>query len=394
MVVAVQSMSLSVLLPEITNDFNLSIVQAGILWGIVALPSIFSSILAGSLIDRFGTKRIMIIAVFLVGILGAARGLAQNYYGLLLTILLFGFFAPFVSISNFKNIGAKFEDHELGIANGALALGMASGFFLGSMISASYISPWIGGWQKTFILFGLIAIVFVIPWFFIRTETEGEETSHSVSSQPSTRENIKHVSGIKNIWLLGLAILCINGAVQGFLGYLPLYLRGLGWQTITADSLAASFHLSSMIFVIPITLISDKLGIRKKIALRLTIISTLGIGLVAVLNSSNLWIAVLIGGFARDGIMAILFTMVLKIKGIGTTYAGSAAGLLLILSGVGSLISPPLGNNLVRIAPNIPFVFWASLAFIGVICIASLSESQMIRGKNQTSDIANNDVIV
>ena len=369
-VVAAPIMSLSVLLPEISKDLGLSIVQAGFVWGIGALPSIFSSMVAGTLVDRFGAKRTIILSCLVIGLFGASRGLSNNYFSLLMTVFLFGFFIPFISVGNMKNARDWFEDKELGIANGILALGMAFGFFVGSMISASYISPWVGGWRNTCLFYGIIAVGFMIPWFFAPSVSKREKPSSSDGSNFSALRNIKHILRIKNIWLLSLAFLCINGAVQGFLGYLPLYLGNSGWQDMRVGALAASFHLASMLFVIPLTFLSDKMGSRKNIVLIITSMTSMGIGLVAFLNEDILWLAVLMAGFARDATMAILFTMTMEIKGVGLIYSGIASGFMNIFVGLGSLIFPPLGNNFVSLAPNMPLIFWSLICIIGVIFVA------------------------
>ena len=374
LVIAAPIMGMSVLLPEISRDLGLSVVQAGFVWGIGALPSIFSSIIAGSLVDRFGGKRIIILSCLAIGILGALRGLSTNYFSLLATVFLFGFFIPFISVGNMKNARDWFEDKELGIANGILALGMAFGFFIGAMVSASYISPWVGGWRNTMLFFGIIAVGFMVPWFFTPSKSTNQSALPTKSSKFSAWKNIRHIINIKRIWLIALSFLCINGAVQGFLGYLPLYLRNSGWQVTRADSLAASFHLASLLFVIPLTTLSDKLGSRKKIILIAALLTTIGIGLVAFLQGDTLWFPVLLAGFTRDATMAILFTMTLETRGVGLIYAGIATGFMNIFVGLGSLIFPPLGNNFASLALNAPIIFWAGLCLIGVIFAAFLKE--------------------
>ncbi len=376
-VVALQSMSLSVLLPEIIVDFELTVTQSGLLWGIASFPTIISSLFAGTLIDRFGGKRILIASCILMGFTGAMRGFSPNYPILLITVIVFGFFAPFINISNIKNTSEWFKKQELGVANGILALGMALGFFIGSMISASYVSPLVGGWRNTFLIYGFSAIVIAIPWFFTPADSKGKGTSEVNTSKESAWEKIKYVVRIKNVLLLGLTIFCINGSVQGFLGYIPLYLRNLGWEVSTADSLAASFHLASMLFVIPLTLLSDKTGTRKKILLPITLLITLGIGLFAILTGGLLWVAVLLAGFGRDGMMAILFTMTLETEGVSENFAGTASSFMVIFASIGSLLSPPIGNTFVNLAAYFPFIFWAALCFVGVTCILSIKEKKL-----------------
>jgi cyanate permease len=70
---------------------------------------------------------------------------------------------------------------------------------------------------------------------------------------------------IGKLWLFGWTILGFSGCIQGALGYLPLYLRGIGWPEANADGALALFNLVSMICVVPIALWSDRLGSRKKV---------------------------------------------------------------------------------------------------------------------------------
>jgi MFS family permease len=182
------------------------------------------------------------------------------------------------------------------------------------------------------------------------------------------------VARIWNVWLLGLAILGIGGCVQGTLGYLPLYLRGLGWPVVSADGATAAFHMASLFCVIPIALWSDRLGSRKKILIGAALSIIIGIGLLTLVNGAMVWVAVVMAGFVRDGFMAVFMTMIIETDGVGAVYAGTATGLVMVFSGIGNLVAPPLGNSLAGIAPSLPFLFWAALAVVGFIGIALAKE--------------------
>ncbi len=69
--VAAPSIALAVLLPEISADLNLTILQAGFVWGIQGLPSIVTALLAGSLIDKIGPKTILVLSSLLMGLASA-----------------------------------------------------------------------------------------------------------------------------------------------------------------------------------------------------------------------------------------------------------------------------------------------------------------------------------
>lgn len=375
-VVAIPSMGLSVLLPEITKDLGLNLVQAGLVWGISSLPIIISGLLGGTLGDRFGPKRILTVGCLLVGLAGAMRGFSVDIYSLATTAFLFGFLVPLVIINNLKTAGIWFSSRELGFASGVISMGMALGFFVGSMVSATVISPWLGGWRSVFIFYGVIGAVFSVPWYFTRSAPDKMQTEGGDSISKGIRQSMSHVAHLRNIWLLGFAVLGISGSVQGLLGYLPLYLRDLGWSGTNADGAQASFHLASMIGVLPIALWSDKLGSRKKVLIRAGLMTAVGIGLLSIVDGNLIWGAVITAGMVRDGFMAVFMAMVIETKGVGSVYAGTATGFVTIFLGIGNLLAPPFGNRLAAIAPDVPFVLWAGLTVFGLLCISLTREQK------------------
>ena len=102
----------------------------------------------------------------------------------------------------------------------------------------------------------------------------------------------------------------------------------------------------------------------------------LGVGLLSFAGSSLVWVAVVTAGFVRDGFMAVFMTMIMETKGVGPLRAGTAMGLVTTFSGLGNLISPPLGNSLAHVAPSLPFAFWAGLAILGMVSLYQTREKR------------------
>jgi cyanate permease len=173
----------------------------------------------------------------------------------------------------------------------------------------------------------------------------------------------------------------VGGCIQGLLGYLPLYLRNIGWQPLNADGATSAFHAISLVFVLPIALWSDRLGSRKRLLLIAAASIALGTGLLSIVNGTLIWGCVLMAGFVRDGFMAIFTTMVLETEGVGPTYAGTAWGFAMAVSGLGNVIAPPLGNSLAAYQPSAPFAFWAGLAVLGIVCLA-LTKGRKLNAEN------------
>ena len=182
------------------------------------------------------------------------------------------------------------------------------------------------------------------------------------------------VAAVRNVWLLGLAMFGVGSCIQGGLGYLPLYLRGLGWQAATADSALATFHGASLLFTIPIALLSDRLGSRRRVLMVATVMIATGFGLLSVADGLLVWGAVILAGVVRDGFMAILMTRIIEIKQVGAVYAGTATGLIMSISQIGSVLSPPIGNSLSIYNPGLPYLFWAGMALVGLVGFALVQE--------------------
>ncbi len=374
LVVAMPAMGMSVLADEISRDLNLDLVQVGIVWGIGSLPGILTSLLGGVIGDKVGPKRVLVIGSLLAGLLGAARGLAPNFLTMTILVVLFGALIPFVTMNSMKTAGQWFPPQQLGLANGLISMGMALGFLLGALLSATTFSPLLGGWRNVLISYGVAGALLSIPWAFTRTVPLHR---HANGQQISIRAAVLHVARLKNIWLLGFTLFGVSGSIQGMLGYLPLYLRGLGWEPLRADGALSAFHTISMIFVLPIALWSDRLGSRKRLLQIAILFVVLGTGMLSVAQGGLVWSAVLLAGFVRDAFMAIFMTMVIETEGVGPVFAGTALGLTMAISGIGNVLAPPLGNSLAILWPGAPFAFWAFLAGLGLVCLSLIKKQSV-----------------
>lgn len=369
LVAAIPSMAISVLAEEISFDLGLSLVQIGVVWGSASLFGIVTGLLAGALGDKLGPKKVLVFASLIGGMIGAARGFAIDFTTLTLCMFLFGAMMPFVTNNGFKISGMWFPSRQLGLANGIISMGMALGFLLGSLLSASVLSPLLGGWRNVLILYGVLGSFMSVLWAFSKPIPQGLDSTAS-GQNGSILSSIAHVAKQKNLWLLGLTLIGVAGGVQGYLGYLPLYLRGQGWAALNADGALSTFHLLSMLFVLPIALWSDRLGSRKRLLMIAGFLSAAGMLLISFAQDSWVWLAVFLSGMVRDGFMAILLTMVVEVDRIGARYAGTATGLAIALAGIGNFLAPPLGNSTAVFGANMPFVFWAGLTLAGLVCLS------------------------
>ena len=367
--VALPVMCLPVLFREISDELGLSLVEIGTIWGMGFLPGIAMGMIGGALGDRFGTKQALRVFCVLAGISCASRGFSNGFWALAATNLFYGFLFPAIPMNVHKTCGIWFSERQLGLANGIVSMGMALGFMVTSVVSATVLSPFLGGWRNVLFFYGAVSMVVGMFWHFTDSAPDNDPAIIQTSTSVSIGSTIFRLAPIRNVWLLGIAIFGFGGCAQGMLGYLPLYLREIGWSGVLADNALGTFHGISMVGVIPIALLSDRLGSRKKILIPAAVMMTVGTGLLSLANGILVWVAVMVAGMIRDGFMAVFMTAIIETKGIGAAYAGTGIGLVMIFSGLSSMLSPPIGNSLASLHSGLPFVFWAGLGAMGSVSL-------------------------
>jgi MFS family permease len=373
-VLAMPWMCMPVLFKEISDDLGLDLVQVGTVWGMLGLAGMFTALFAGLIGDRYGTRKTLTVICLLLGIAGALRGLSENFIQLAVFMFLFGLFSVNVTLAVHKSAGEWFTGRQLGLANGVLAMGIGLGFTLATMFSATVFSPLLGGWHNLMFVYGAVSVIVGIFWFQTRRSPAYAETSTSIETV-SFRRSLAHVVRLRDIWLLGIVDICVFGCRTGLVGYLPLYLRDVGWEAVRADGAVAALSAASVLGVIPLSLLSDKIGLRKTIVYPSIIMIIIGVGFLAFVNGVLIWPLVILIGISVESLAAVLITMVMETAGRGGTYAGTALGLATTLALTGNFIAPPVGNRLAVINPSFAFIFWASMALVGLVLFFFVRET-------------------
>jgi cyanate permease len=371
---AMQQICMTVLFDEIVRDLGLNIVQVGVVWGIPALAGLFIVFVGGLLADRYGAKRVMGIACLVAGLAGAMRGLTGDFVSLALVTFFLGISAWVLPSSVFKTTATWFSGRQLLIANGAVSTGMGFGFTLGAMISATIMSPLLGGWQNVMFLYGGISVIIGLLWLFAVREPDQLGSAGPGGGVP-LRQAISRVFPIKAIWLIGLTMLGYVGCIQGILGYLPLYLRQSGWTVASADGTLAAFNGVSTLGAIPLALLADRIGLRKVVLFPVLLITVVGVALLPLVGGAMVWVLMIMMGVARDGFMGVCLTMSTETKGVGVVYAGTAVGLTQTILNLGSFAAPPLGNSLEQVNANFPFFLWAAFGLLGLLAFCFVRET-------------------
>ncbi len=379
LVFAMPLLSLPVLFTEISDDLGLTIFQIGVIWGTGSFAGFLTSLPFGAIGDRFGPRITLTVGCILVGLFGILRGFAFDYYSLMITMLLHGMLTPIIPPNAHKTAGAWFSERR-GMAAGFISAGFALGLMLGSALSATVFSPWLGGWQNVMIFFGIIAIVMGGLWFIIYPATD--PVVRKTGPKIPYLEALRTVAQSRQLWLIGVGTLCFWGSYRGFSGYLPVYLKEIGWNLVVADQTLTVFYVVSLIGVMPLSLLSDRFKMRRELgALCIVMLGTGALSLTFV-EGLLLWIVLIISGFFFDAFMAIHQAMAQEVDGIGLAFAGTALGFITTVREFGGFVAPPAGNALAHYGLATPFLLWGAIGIAGAFILLLLPTQRGVARKS------------
>ncbi len=353
-------MGLPVLFKEISTDLNLSLVSIGTIWGMDPLAGIFVSLPGGLLADRFGVKRTLTLLCLLAAFFCALRGFSTNFTSMAATMFLFGLMAAMVPTIVFKTTVVWFNGKHLALANALINIAGYVGSMIATMLCATVLSPVLGGWRNVLFVLAIPSFVLFVMWLTTGKEPPASDKAHSLY-RPPFRQAIMHVVRLKEVWVLGLIQACVLGANMGMGGYLPLYLRGIGWSTVGADLAITVLSGSTLIGTIPMVLLAGRLKSPKMIIFFSVIIQIIGLALQPFVSGVWIYVLIVVTSFLRSGALALFNTMLYQIKEVGSEYGGTALGLAQALSMAVAFAAPPLGNSFSSISAGAPFLFWAVL---------------------------------
>ncbi|MFV3131245.1 MFS transporter [Niveispirillum sp. KHB5.9] len=228
-------MAMSVVIPYIKADFQLSALQSGMVMSAFFASYSLSQIPGGLLADRFGVRKVTTIAMLWWSVFTAITGAVSNFSHMLVTRFLFGLGEGVYPACAFKTVAMWFPKRERGTANAI----MLSSSRMGAAIAPLAV-VWImsfGGWQTVFFSLCLPGILMaLIFWIFIpgkpseskrvspqelqEIEADVEEVSTISKSKVGLPEVLKDPMILRFCFIY----FTFDFAYWGFTSWLPTYL--------------------------------------------------------------------------------------------------------------------------------------------------------------------------
>lgn len=205
----------------ISKDLQLSASQTGIVLSSFFAGYALMQIPGGWLADRFGFRKIIIMAVFAWSVFTIISGMAWSFISLILIRFLFGLGEGSFFPSASKGIASWFPQNE---RSRAMSFMLTSGTIMG------VITPIIGtqsmqtiGWRMIFYIAGAIGILVALLYvFFLKNRTDstaGRTENPSINKAP-----LRDVLKTPIIWNLFIAYFAIYAVQWGLMAWMPTYL--------------------------------------------------------------------------------------------------------------------------------------------------------------------------
>ncbi len=384
-------------MPQIAKEWALTKVQTGSLvsWGFVG--SILGAIIAGSLSDRIGRKKMMIAACLVYSIFSGLTYFAPNFTTYAILRILSG-----VGYGAAIPVGVTLMSEFAPTKNRGFFVTALSGFLIGGWILAGIIAMAVVpamGWRLIYLI-GILPCLYAIVlakympesprWLLSKgRETEVVKVIQSIerSAKGVAREwdadsliapSPPQTVGIRALFskeyfsaTLNLSILYFCGLMiaYGVSGWLPTLLLQKGYSVVKSYSFSISQNFAGIIGCFLSGFIADKIGRRKSEAyfFALTAVFLFLLG-----NAVNQWAIVVFGmlvgatmNFSMAGLQPLLVeTYPTEFRNSGVSWAQG-------LGRVGSIVGPLVAGYVQQIGLgfNATLSVFAAPAVISVIII-------------------------
>jgi len=209
--------SISIAAPRMKDELGLSDEAYGLVFSAFFWIYAPVQLFAGWLCDRFSVYRMMALGILVWSASTLLMGFAGGFVSLLVLRIMLGLGESISFPGSSKIIARHVEPERRGIANAAVATGLALGPAVGTLAGGLILAA--SGWRAIFFTFGVVTLLWLLPW------------RATVRALPTTGH---HDGGAKvpvgtlltkwPLWSMSIAHALGNWCFYFLLAWLPLFL--------------------------------------------------------------------------------------------------------------------------------------------------------------------------
>jgi nitrate/nitrite transporter NarK len=324
----------------------------------------------GLMADRFGTRAVgsALLLASCVGIIGRAYA-STDFVSLLAWMLLFGLSMAFANALGPKILRSWFKAEQMPLAMGifiaSAGLGVGSGTATAPLFAAVT-----GAFTFAWVLFAVATVWFLVGF---RSKPEGQPDA----PPQQVLEFLGVAARNRHVWVAGLAALFYFAATVAAAGNFPEALTlSKGASPVAAGLVGLPIGLGGALgaFVVPMIL-SKARSIRVSLASFVVVGAILLVAGLVVPFGPMTWLCVFAGALISNGMLTFTLPLPVMLREIGTTFGGSAGGIVSLLQTAGGFFVPTFGIALIAgNDPRVTFALIFALYVISALLVLALPE--------------------
>ena len=281
---------------EIRSALDLSHGQFGSIYSAATLLSAFLLLRTGSLIDRFPLHKVAICVSVSLALGGVLLSQSYNVFMLFIAVLLLRHFGQGLTSMTASTTMMRHLSEHKAKANALSTMGYSASEAI--MPSIIFLLITLVSWRTSWLFIG-VGLVIIVPCLSLLLLSSSRYKS-AASIQTSNPDDATPVFGDQRQWTRSEVIrdpffyLYIPGLMSnsmlytGFMFHQIHLVESKGWALSSWAGLYVLFSITSMLTMLSVGSLSDKIG-----AIRLAPWASLpvGIGLLILSSSDNLWVA-------------------------------------------------------------------------------------------------------
>jgi MFS family permease len=203
--------------PAMKKELGLSAEAYGIAFSAFFWVYAPVQLFTGWLCDRFSVYKLMAAGIVLWAASTLLMGLVGGIASMLVLRIMLGVGESISFPGSSKIIARHVPVERRGIANAAVAMGIALGPAAGTLAGGLMVAHW--GWRAMFVVFGLVTLTWILPWMsLVRTLSVAAEEAHE------SRVPVAAVISKWPVWSMSIVHSLGNYCFYFLLAWLPLFL--------------------------------------------------------------------------------------------------------------------------------------------------------------------------
>ncbi|WP_281216786.1 MFS transporter [Lysinibacillus capsici] len=328
---------MNVAIIPISKELHLTQTQSGLVISSFWLSSALMTLLAGWASDKFGSRKIIVIAVFMISLFSLLTGMIGSFMAILAIRFILGLGDGGLPTGSGVAITEIFKKDVRARAKSMLLAAQLIGGVLALYLAGLIADTW--GWRTMFYIIGGVGLIVTLLLFKFYNPPKliKQQVAETSNGRP-----MKELYKSSFLWMLVVMYFCSSTVHWGFSSWLPSYLeqtRNLNLREV--GSLAMIPQACGLIAAIITGFLIDKgLAGKEKIIILIGAIVS-GLCLYMMFNASSIQLAISFQSIFSIGDSAIsMAILAIPLKYVSQKIIGSFLGMMYFASGMAGFIAP------------------------------------------------------